>query len=374
MKDKIARRMHTSVLVILIVPSFLFAQQTNLDCKLVDIGVVRQTLTNMATFSAGWTDCIFYYPFTQNIDWDNLWSDVHPVAQPGWSEYPKGSNCIYGDFAPWIGAKVGTTVRVTTGGPCDMDPWPAEHLVYELYPTSEPWDTIWVVNRGQTVDIPYWPNYTGISDQDFVCRFNDYTVLNLTNHVPMDIDVIQVTYSWISLEFLVHQYWIIPRQSDLKDVYFGYYGKICCGCASTAQMGTAIADEYGWYDEQRNVGFEEDLPGHGDDDCVSGPIAFKIIPDISESSLQWTWYDGLPGRAHPNTDPGKYQWMTQGINHVPIQQGDGNFIYSAGPFQLPLGDTLHLTVGQIYGKGLEGVYKNLDRLFELRERDYRLPQ
>lgn len=182
---KISRKWFYHIISILIFTNPGLSQYTNLDCKVIEIGPIRQTITNMATFGSGFTFCAYDLPYTRHIDFNA----IGEIWQPGWSEYPKGSNCWYLNFAPWIGAKRGNNTLVSTGGPEWLDNEPAYHLTYEFFPTSEPWDTIWVVNRGETVHIPYWPDYTGISDQDFICRYNDYKILNITNHVPLYIDV-----------------------------------------------------------------------------------------------------------------------------------------------------------------------------------------
>lgn len=66
---------------------------------------------------------------------------------------------------------------------------------FEFFPTGEPWDSIWVVARDEVVDIPYWPNYKGISDQDFVCRFDDYHINAPDQTRPLGIEVIQTTHA-----------------------------------------------------------------------------------------------------------------------------------------------------------------------------------
>lgn len=350
----------------------LFSQQTNLDCKIIDIGPLRQTITNMATFGSGFTGCANDQPYASHI----AFSAIRNHFNPGWSEYPKGSNCWYLDFGPWIGGiRDGRTI-VITGGPDNLflEQHGAFQAEYELFPTAAPWDTIWVVKKGETVDIPYWPNYTGVSDQDMVCRFNDYTLLNIPNHVPLFVDIIQVTYAWISLEFLVHQYWLIPTREPLEDVYFGFKGECSIGCATTGSLDQGVKDEFGWYDEERNFGLETDLPGSNDDECCTGPIGFKIMVDGPEDEVSWNWYDGQRNEEHPNTDIGKYfERLKTGIQHFPLQDNSGIFFYSVGPYDLNVGDTLHISLGQIYGQGEEGVYTNLDRLLQLREMNYQLP-
>lgn len=208
-----------------------------------------------------------------------------------------------------------------------------------------------MVNRGETVDIPYWPNYTGVSDMDLVCRYYDYTVINLTNHVPLNIEVVQVTYAWIALEFLVHQYWIMPKLENITRVYFGIKGNVSIGCATTSSLDQHVNDEFGWYDEEKNLGIFEDLPGNPDDDCCVGPIGFTLIGDGSADSLLYTWHDGRNNGwniiEQPNTDEARYNMMSVGINHDPLQSdGRGNFLYIYGPFEVAVGQTLHTTLEQ----------------------------
>ena len=186
---------------------WLLSQETNLDCKLIDIGPIRQTVTNMATFGSGWADDIITNPVTA---WRSFSSstgqETYEHGIPGFSEYPAGSHCIYGDWGPWFAGNTSKGALVSTGGPISIEEGGIYASPWELFATAAPWDTVWVVNRGDTVDIPYWRNYTAVSDQDHVTRFNDYSAASLVvaDHVPLDIEVIQVTYAWNSLEFLVH--------------------------------------------------------------------------------------------------------------------------------------------------------------------------
>ncbi|MFQ6113570.1 MAG: hypothetical protein ACE5NG_05705 [bacterium] len=327
----------------------LHAQETNLVCSGTNIGPILQMVTNQGHMGSS------ALTFCEGV--------IH-------SEYPAGSHITYGVFSVWIGGKRAGRKLVSTGGP-----WP-DHFGnrHELFPTAAPWDSVWVVNRGETVDIPYWPNYTGVSDQDLVCRYNDYTIRTVQDHIPLYIDIIQVTYAWTSLEFLVHQYWIIPQKEDLEDVYFGYMGNMQIGRWDASSF--AENDEYGSFDADRFMGIIEDLP-EGDDTPL-GPIGFRIFPDVPEDSLIWSWHDGSVENWNiqepPSNDELRYDYMTAGIQHDPIQDRKyGHFLYSCGPFQLPLGDTLHITVGQILGVGFEGMYKNLDRLIWLRGQDYHMP-
>lgn len=325
------------------------AQETNLFCGSTNVGPILQVITNQGHMGgAASTNCP---------------GIIH-------SEYPAGSRISYGSFSVWIGGKRNGEFLVSSGGPWE------DHFGnrYELFPTADPRDIVWDVGRGETVDIPYWRGYMGISDQDLVCRYNDYTVRTVPDHVPLFIDIVQVTYAWTSLEFLVHQYWIIPQRDDLEDVYFGFMGNMGIGRQGASTF--SANDEFGSYDEENYMGIIEDLPEG--DDTPEGPIGFRMFPDVSEGSLTWTWHDGSLGNWNiqepPSNDVLRYDYMRAGVQHDILQDRKyGHFLYSCGPFQVAVGDTLHMTVGQILGVGFDGMYENLDRLEWLRGQDYHFP-
>jgi len=337
------------IIILLFIPHIIYSQVHNLDYKVSNIGPVMQVITNHGHFGGGETD------FRGNIS----------------DEYPAGSRITYGSFALWIGGVRAKKRIVVEGGP-----WTGSGHYFnrvELYATSEPWDSVWVVNNAEIVDIPYRPNYTGISDQDLVCRYND-TDRTIDRHDPLDIEIIQATYAWTSLEFLVHQFWIMPLQEDIQDVYIGIFGNSDIGQYPNTNKNPN--DQFGSYDIYNHLGIQEDLPGGNDDPL--GPIGFRIIPDVPDDSVQWTWLDGAIEQWNvqepPNNDDLRYEHMKAGLFHDPIQdRGYGHFLYACGPFQLPMGDTLHFTLGQILGEGRDGMYTNLDRLFLLRDQDYHMP-
>lgn len=337
------------VIVYLSFAHLVHAQEHNLDFKVSNVGPVMQVITNHGHFGKGATN------YKGNFD----------------NEYPAGSQITYGPFALWIGGIRSGKKLVIEGGPWTKD---AHYQnMTELFATSEPWDSVWVVNRAETVDIPYWPKYTGVSDQDLVCRYNDTDTQIEYHEDPLYIDIIQATYAWTSLEFLVHQFWILPLQEDLQDVWVGIFGNMSIGQFPNVNQNPN--DEFGWFDMYNYLGIEEDKAGGNDDPL--GPIGFRIIPDVPDDSVNWTWLDGAKDwdvQTPPDNDELRYEHITAGIFHDPIQdRGYGHFLYACGPFQLPLGDTLHFTLGQILGKGSDGMYENLDRLFLLRNQDYHIP-
>lgn len=345
------------LLAFLVICSTLFAQQTTLDWKLHDVGKVRQFISNIGS----------------------LW----PTGLLG-SDYP---GLIYCEFPPnsgeehvgeggiWVGALVGadSLVSVTTS-------W---NSTQEFFPTDAPWDTIWVVTRGDTVDIPYWPGYVGVSDQDFVCRYSDYNPpsLRIGSHNPLYVDVIQVSYAWSSPpldEMIVYDFRVIARQIPLDDAYIAYWldGNVGFCAACRFDFGFALEDLSEYYTDQ-HLGVSIDGPGGVDGNAYS-PIGIKIYPpeNFPVDSLRWTfnWYPGGGLGAPPSLDGPRYGQMAANIIMENQEGGVGSqFIVSFGPFDLNVGDTLHLRIGEILGKGLEGMMANVERLDWLIGQDFKVP-
>src|SRR3972149_6585701 len=242
---------YTSIITvqILLASTIIFAQTVTLNWKLHDIGKVRQVITNTGWLNAKY-DATFDFPGLINC------------------EYPAGSreeNIT--EAGPWIGAKVNeqplvSVIRGEEG---------------EFWPSDAPWDTIWVVNRGDTVNIgdpvnPYWANYVGVSDEDFVCRYNDYNPVSLreADHVPLYLEVVQTSYSWGSPpldEIIVINYYVISERYDLDSVYITNWMNGNIGFGETDAFGL---DDETYFFRDRTMALVVDLPG-GEDGNAVGP-------------------------------------------------------------------------------------------------------
>lgn len=341
-------------LIILCLSTFAMAQQVTIDWKLYTITRVRQVVTNTGSLNAKDPDDRFYnYPRLVNC------------------EFPPGSfeeHLTEGGI--WIGAVVGSDslVSVTEGEVSDR----------EFFASDEPWDTVWVMNRADTVDIPYWPGYVGISDQDLVCRYNDYgpASLRITNHRPLFIDVIQTSYAWTTFpfdQFLVFRYYIIPRQNDLQQVYLSSWINGNVGNYRDESFGL---DDVTYAQQNGLLQICEDLPG-GTDGTAFSPVATKVYPPENPSApLQTTfiWYNGRQ-TGLPGQDNLRYAQMSDGRIMLPqSSSGDGTkSMISVGPYQINVGDTLEFIVALILGEGAAGVLDNADRVDSLKTKGFRTP-
>jgi hypothetical protein len=326
--------------------NLLFAQLARLDWKLHDVGKIRQVITNQGAMNRASTN------------------------YPGYimSEFPPGSDeeHLY-QGGIWIGAITptgDTLVSVTQS-----------HFKNEFYPTADRGDTIWVVGRGDTAHIPYWPNYVGISDQDFVCRYSDDNLLQIEGHTPLHVEIIQASRAWSSPpvdEFIIYEYKIIPKKFPLRDAYIAFWMHSAIGNAYTVNF----IDELIRYYPGHQMAVAEDMKGGDDGDAIS-PIGFKVIRPTGPG-LKWAFkyyeHETLPTR---NQD--EYAAMTGGWLGPPImedrldQPARGHIILAFGPFQLSVGDTLTVEMAQVLGYGLKGLLKNAEYIDFLKTKGFRVP-
>ncbi len=352
-KNKSQAKRRLLGLTVLLVAFPLFAQQqVTLDWKMHDVGKVRQFVSNIGSL---WPTMVLWSSWTGLI----------------YCEFPPNSYEEHvGEGGIWIGSIVGsdTLVSVTTS-------WNSS---VEFYPSGAPWDSIWVVEKGDTVDIPYWHGYVGVSDQDFVCRYSDYNITNIAQHHPLYLDVVQVSYAWSSPpldEMIVYNYYVTSTRQDLHQVYIAYW---LDGNVGYRGQGWGFAlDDYSLYFEDMHMGVSMDDAG-GVDGTAYSPIAIRFYPpeNVSEDSLRWTfnWYPGQGMGGPPSRDGLRYAQMAAGtIMQNQLQPIGSQFIIAVGPFDLAVGDTLHFIIGEILGEGLEGVMSNAGRLDWLIENDFHVP-
>jgi len=328
-------------LLIVIGSSSLIAQYTKLDWKLHNVGKVRQVITNMGTMNKAATNFpgLLFAEFPPNSDEEHLY---------------QGGIWI-GGIAP----NGDTLVSVTQS-----------HFKNEFYPTADKGDTIWTVQRGDTVQIPYWQNYIGISDQDFVCRYSDDNILNIENHTPLHVEIIQATHAWSSPpvdEFIIYEYKIIPK-ATIKDAYVAFWMHSGVGVINTANF----IDEMIRYFRDQHLAIAEDVPG-GEDGTAVSPVGFRVLKPV-DPSLRWSmrYYEH---ETLPILDPSEYKSMSSGIIDEDRldQPARAHIILGFGPFQLKVGDTLKVEMAELFGFRLKGLMNNSGYVDFLQTKGFRVP-
>jgi hypothetical protein len=339
----------------------LFGQYSSLDWKVHNAGKVRQLITNMGTL-------------------DNSY-EVVSVAYRGllYCEMPPGSNeehVFQGGI--WIGG-------ITPQGDTLVSVTRTHFTRNEFFPSAEPWDTVWVVSEHDSADIPYWPNYHGVSDQDFVCRYSDDNVTNIPDHFPLHLTVIQRSYAWSNFpEFIVFNYDVIATKTPLQDVYFGFW---LHGEIGNNDVANNFIDENTMFFPEQELAVAEDAQG-GEDGTARSPIAIKILAPIdSTKKFTYKWYnhEDLNGFGRDGT---RYRLAMASGEHMQDRPESERAHISIcfGPFEnVAVGDTLHFELAEVFadlpgvfgigrvGRGIDSLLKRVEGLELLRSKGYRLP-
>jgi hypothetical protein len=320
----------------------MVAQQTRLDWRLHNVGKVRQVVTNMGTMNKAQTN----YPGLLN------------------SEFPPNSNeeHLYqgGIWVGGINPNGDTLVSVSQS-----------HYYNEFFPTSNRGDTIWNVARGDTAQIPYWPGYIGLSDQDFVCHYSDDNITNIENHTPLHVEIIQSSYAWSSTpvdEFILFKYKVIAKTQPIKKAFIGFWLHSAVGMLNTANF----VDDLLAYDRTNHMVTIWDAPGGEDGQAVS-PIICRVLTP-SSPALTWS-FNYYEHETLPHTNAQEYEAMSNGkIMEDRLDQASrAHVVFSFGPFDMKPGDTVNVEMALVFGIGNTAAKNNALYLDFMKNKGFKVP-
>lgn len=207
-----------------------------------------------------------------------------------------------------------------------------------------------------------------MSDQDFICRYNDYYILKIDNHTPLHVDVIQTSYAWSSPpmdEFIVFRYLIVPKKFPLRDAYIAFWMH-----SSIGRVNGQFLDEHVYYFPEHKMAVAEDAAGGTDGKAIS-PIGFKILEPLDAQKWSFTYWEH---EDLPTRDPDVYRVMSSGVIMPDrLEPSRGHIILSFGPFNLAVNETLKVEMAEVFGYGLTGLLKNARYLNFLKEKDFKTP-
>jgi hypothetical protein len=360
MYERRSIRLLTALTILaLAVPAAVHGQEVNLDWKRTDRSKVRQVVTNLGSLLGHRLE--LGYPGLIN------------------TEYPAGSFIEHtGEGGIWVGGVTPDNDTLVTS----TLSWAPGPYFWETYPSSAPWDTIWVVNRGETVDIPYWQGYTALSDQDLVMRYNDYGPASqrIDRHEPLFLEFVQTVYTWGSPagldEVLVYTYHVTPTEFDIRDAYITFW---LDGNIGRIEQGINFLDDFSYYIPELRLAASEDAPG-GIDGTAVGPIGIMLMPpaDVDNSNLKWSFHWGsepyAPGMIPP-TDSEKYRELMSTGRIMQDQQSPtgAHFTLSFGPVTLRKDETFTFRAAQVHGEGRAGMVQNARLINRLADQDFRMP-
>lgn len=266
----------------------------------------------------------------------------------------------------------------------------------EFWPSPAPWDTIWVVNPTDPpmdiggfyndTEMIYWPQYKAVSDQDFVCRYNDYNVLNPYTggqaeglvHTPLYVDVIQTVYSWANPpldDIILYTYYITPTRWAIRDPIFGFQQTATVGDPNHNPM---VDDRFRYFHDQKMILVEDD-PGGYDGDAISN-VGYQVFPPDMwpEEDIVWTFLWNTDIFFQPYSDADNYEEThTSGMimNNQETYSGGTSYLSMYFPGKtLEVGDTLRFQVAVICSEeGSEQIYRNARMLAGLKEQGFQVP-
>ncbi len=283
-------------------------------------------------------------------------------------EYPAGSNNHYlYDGALWVG-----------GIEC------GDTLVSSYIYSSNEWNpsagTSFLV--GDEITNP-------VSDLDSYVEYDDYEPDRRwggDSHLTMGLKVIQRTYSWSRPgydDFLVMDYQIIHTGlcDDLSDVYVGWWFDM--DVASLDFTYNHHIDDLVAFDTTRQMSYMWDGDNYGEPGDHSGdPFQYQqvspgyigqrlIYSPTGEVATHTTWIDW---ETAPHNDAESYAYMSRHeYTELPDSMYnpygewqppdfDWRWLQTVGPFDLAVGDTLHLITGLVAGNGLGGLQAHSDAM------------
>ena len=309
------------------------AQLTTIDWGLHNVGAVTEMVNNRGS--------------------------LHPFALPSYprllnAEFPQGSLVEHHDaVAPFYGSisKDRQDTMVTT---VSIWAWNSANE-FNGYSEAE-WDSVWEVSRGDTADIPYYPNYTPHSDQDLVTRYNDYNEASqlATDHTPQYLDVYQRSWSWASQpldQFVIFNLEVVPTRNNLYDSWVGIFFNPNIGYIEG--QSTPI-DDYVTYHPEHDMIIAHDAPGNEASEAFT-PMGLKILPPerFNEGELDWTFRWDISGGMQVPRDQQRYEQISSGdiqTNQSENQPANAQAILSFGPIDsLVAQDTMNWRYATIYG-------------------------
>jgi hypothetical protein len=310
-------------------------------------------------------------------------------------EYPKGANkeCVYASGI-WIGALVGTEVRVTAGsftqeytpGPINEDgSWDdvgdPRHKVYKLVKGVTDSDDYlnWPSDLGAPVDGEGNPLIIG--DQTLWCVYNDADPdvhkSDEGSTPPLGVEIQQTTFAFnwkgalgntVFIKFKI----INKLSNTLKDTYIAIWCDPDVGGAS---------DDYVGCDTTLSVGFaynatNQDNTYGGNPPCVG--YDFFQGPKVGDVELPMTSFNMYINATDPRATAESYYYM-QGLDlhgdpvydpqtseetkfmlpgdpvtntgWIDSDPADRRFMMNTGPFTMEPGDTQEVVVGIVVGQG-----------------------
>ncbi len=351
---KVFARLSCALILISLINVPVFGQFTTVDWGLHTVGEVTELVNNRGS--------------------------LHPYALPSYprllnAEFPQGSFVEHHNAVAPFYASLSPNKEDTMVSTVAIYAWNSANELSGY--SNAPWDSVWEIRRGDTVDIPYEPEYVSHSDQDLVTRYNDYNEASLraAEHEPMFLDIYQHSWAWASPpmnQFVIFNLDVVPTRENIHDLWPGIFFNSNVGYITG---NSPAQDDFFTYHPDHNMVIANDAPGNEGPDPYT-PMAVKILPpkQLDEEDIEWTFQWAISGGLRVERDKERYEQLTSGqIQSDQTLPGNTSAIISYGKIDsLMVGDTLHWKYATIYGYDKEDLFEK-SALIDTLAPDFQVP-
>ena len=344
---QIMNRAVTAIFIFLVFNLPAMGQFTTVDWDMHDVGTFTEMVNNRGSLHS--------YDFQ---GFDRL---VH-------AEFPRGSLVEHHDAVAPFYASLSQDRQDTLVSTVAIWAWSSSDEMNGY--SSNPWDSVWKVQRGDTANIPYMGQYTPHGDQDIVTRYNDYNQASIQTqgHDPQFIDIYQTSWAWASEpldQFAIFNMEVIPTEKPLYEFWTGIFFNPAVGYAEGT---TPEADDYITYHPRHNMMIAHDSPGNEGPETYS-PMGLKIMPprDWDQSQLDWTFRWGYSGDLQVSRDRARYDQLSSGqIQSNQTLSGNATALVSFGARDsIGVQDTMRWQFATIYAMTEEEILEKSRLIDEL---------
>jgi hypothetical protein len=304
-------------------------------------------------------------------------------------EWPAGSGNHYlYEGRLWVGARIGQDYYVSWG---DENDWADVREDSNVVVTSNNQGLVDVITDPSNSEQYFWyhdadPGLCYVYyDENAASEFDSYTEMvdvftGTQNPHPLGVKVVQKTHGWTygyADDFIIYEFEVInigTEYSLLEDLFIGFHFDWDISSAEGTQPhidDLTAFDEYEWpdgktscisymYDDENpNIagpdvgGPEGQSQGFGGMACLRASVTKDGLEDKPSTHRWWDW------NSDPGDDVEAYNYMSDvGYASVPGTPFDYRFLQAYGPYDLAAGDTVHVAVAIVLGRGLEGMRLN----------------
>jgi hypothetical protein len=264
-----------------------------------------------------------------------------PAAESLGLEYPVGQliEHIYGGGI-WIGGIL-DTARTGTSPPLRLvsltyEGWAGPY--FELFPGSQQADSIWRVYGRNAPKPSGWDPYWGgalafrpMADQNFYCNYRDSASVEVAQHVPLNVRVIQSSFAWNDpyaegIHIIEYKIMNMGRKT-IDSAYVGFFLE---GDVGPISVPFFYQHNYSGYLASTRTAFS-----HNPIDIGSTPVGISILNASRPLDLLRTTFHWFQGPQTPTPDVQRYIAMSAGvIDSTESVLSDTRFILACGPFTI----------------------------------------